>query len=304
MNKHVLIIDDEREQAEGMAKMLTARMAADGFSFEALFEESAIENAVRDRFFALAIIDIRMDGFHFDGLELYRRIVESNPLAKVILVSAFTQEYLNDLKDILLSGNVLDVMPKEGYDEWIPKIENRISSFFKQKGVDLSEASKALLDAYADAKNTENSYQKGIKFENFLIHLFTHIGFEFFQRRYKDTTSEIDLVIRNNIQDDFLSKFGKYIFLEAKNTDQPISKNDFLSFKAKMDSSNQMCEFGILATSGSIAKTLRLEALRTSQDVGKILYLTNNELIRLIEAHDKKYEFKLLIDEQIKDIPN
>lgn len=302
--KHILIIDDEKEQAEGMAKLLSKQMAQYGFTFEPLFEEHAIQNAIRDRFFTLAILDIRMNDFPFNGINLYHQIVESNPLAKVIFVSAFTQEFFQELQDILLSGNVLAIMEKETPDIWIPKIESKIREFFEKQGNELSEASKALMAAYSDAKNENNSYQKGVRFENFLIHLFTHIGFEFIQKRCIDMTSETDLIIRNNIADDFLSKFGKYIFVEAKNKpDSSISKNDFLAFKSKMDSSNQLCEFGIIAASGNIAKTVRLEALRTSNNAGKVLLLTNNELVRLIEAPDKRYEFKRLIDEQVKDVP-
>ena len=302
---HILIIDDERDQAEGLAKLLSKQMSKDGFSFEALSTETEIENAIIDRFFTLAILDIRMDGFPFNGIDLYHRIIDSNPLAKIIFVSAFTQDFFAQLQDILLSGNVLAVMEKETPSTWIPKIENKVRAYFDRQGASLSESSKALMNAYSDAKNTTDAYQKGIKFEDFLVHLFTHIGFDFIQKRVTDATSEVDLIIRNHIRDEFLSKFGKYIFVEAKNKPlSTIGKNDFLSLKAKISSSNQLCEFGIIATSGNIAKTVRQEALRTSTEAGKILLLTNNELIRLIEADDKLYEFKRLIDEQIKDIPH
>ncbi|WP_373742043.1 response regulator [Neisseria sp.] len=304
MNKHILVIDDEKLQAEALARQLNDRMYNSGYKFEPLHSESEINNAINDRFCSLAIIDLRMDDYEFNGIDLYHRIIKNNPLAKVILVSAWLPEFTNSLKDIFLSGNVLQVMEKESMEIWVPKIQGIIENFFNRQEEGLSENSRMLMNAYIRAKNEENSQKKGMLFEEFLTNLFGQIGFHFIQKRVTDSTSEVDLILRNDINDKFLEKFGKYILVEAKNRpSSPVNKSDFVSFKAKLDSTNQLAELGIIASSYSIAGTVRLEALRTSREAGKILLFANNELINLITADDKQYAFKKLIDEQIKDVP-
>lgn len=304
MNKHILVIDDEKPQAEGLSKLLSKRLSDIGYTFEALYNEEDIEDAIENRYFNLAIIDIRMDDFKFNGIDLAKKIIEINPLAKVIIVSSFTSLYMKEIKEILLTGKVLDWQEKEEYDKWIPNLVDKIQSYYDSLIIDSSETNNALMSIYAEAKNTTQNYEKGTKFENFLSLLFQAIGFSFIQKRVVDLTSEIDLVIRNDIKDPFLSKFGKYIFLEAKNrSSDPINKNDYIVFKEKINSSNQLVELGIIATTSYIAKTVKLEELRNSATLGKIVVLSNDELIRLIEAPDKLSELKKIIDEQIREVP-
>lgn len=303
MNKHILIIDDEKPQAEALSKLLSKNLSDIGYTFEPLYDEDSIENAIENRYFNLAIIDIRMDDFKFNGIDLATKIINVNPLAKIIIVSSFTSLYMKEIKEILLTGKVLDWQEKEPYDTWVPKLVEKIKCYYNKLTIDSSETNNALMSIYAEAKNTTQNYEKGAKFENFLSLLFQAIGFSFIQKRVMDLTSEIDLVIRNDIKDPFLSKFGKYIFLEAKNrSSDPINKNDYIVFKDKMNSSNQLVELGIIATTSYIAKTVRLEELRSSSTLGKIVVLSNDELIRLIEAPDKLSELKKIIDEQIREI--
>lgn len=301
MNKHIFVIDDEKIQADGLSKQLNERMGQESYFFEALSEENDIKNAINDRFCSLAIIDLRMDDYAFNGIEIARQIITNNPLAKVILVSAWLPEFITELGDLMATGSVLKVMEKSEMAVWVPEIEGIIRSFFQKQADGLSENSKMLLSAYARAKNETNAFRKGQLFEEFLVNLFGQIGFQFIQKRVIDSTSEIDLILRNDIDDAFLSKFGKYIFIEAKNRpSEPVNKNDFLAFRSKLDSCNQLAELGIIASSNRIASTVRLEALRTSRETGKILLFANDELTRLITADDKRYELKKLIDEQIK----
>ena len=100
MEKNILIIDDESVQAEGLAKALRKEMPS--FSFEWRSDESAILEAIENRFYSLAIVDIRMDKYSFDGIELINKIFEVNPFAKVLIVSAFKDEYLQPLKKYCL----------------------------------------------------------------------------------------------------------------------------------------------------------------------------------------------------------
>lgn len=305
MNKHIFVIDDQKEQAIGLAKQLNERLTEESYFFEALHDEHDILQAIDDRFCSLAIVDLRMDDYEINGIDICRKIIDNNPLAKVIIVSSWLTSFQGQYQDLITSGHVLCVMEKESLPIWVPKIEQKLREFFTKQEDSLSENSKMLLNAYERAKNEKIPFKKGKLFEEFLVNLFGQIGFQFIQKRVTDTTSEVDLILRNDINDAFLSKFGKYIFVEAKNRpSSPVDKNDFLAFRSKLDSSNQLAELGIIAASHNIASSVRLEALRTSREAGKIILLANDELTRLILAEDKRYELKKLIDTQIKDLPH
>lgn len=306
MSKHILIIDDEKLQAENLAKILWKSLGSFGFTFEPLWEEEIIKEAINTRFFSLVVLDIRMDSFSFDGMKLFADIVQKNSMSKIIFVSAYIKDFLNQINDALATGNVLAIKEKAvtSFDQFAEDIGKTIVQFFQTKTDGRTENSRMLENAYARAKNCTNSQEKGLLFEEFLVNLFGQMGFGFIQKRVTDDTSETDLILRNDLSDGFLSKFGKYIFVEAKNRPSvPVKKDDFVVFRAKLDSSNQLAELGIIVSAFNVASTVRLEALRTSKESGKILLFSHNELMRLIMADDKLYEFKKLIDEQIKDIP-
>lgn len=301
MRNSVLIIDDVKEQADGLSKALSSKVP--NCSFESVYEEKAILDAIENRFYNLAIVDLRMDAFSFDGIYLINKIFEVNPFAKVLIVSAFKGEYFKKLKDLLLTGKVLDVLDKESFDIWIPKLQDIIITYFLDLEEDSSEINNALLQFYSETKNEKDTYLKGEKFEHFLSLIFQSIGFKQVIKRVIDKSrNETDLIIRNDIADSFLHKFGKYILIECKNKpEERVSKNDFIVFRSKVNNSNGLAELGILATSGYIAKTTYIEAIRNSQDNIKIIFLSNVEIEKLIKAENKLSEFKAIIDNQVKD---
>jgi CheY-like chemotaxis protein len=301
MRRNVIIIDDVKEQAEGLAKGLS-RLLPD-YSFENYHTEPEILDAIENRFYSLAIIDIRMDDFSIDGIGLAEKIFEVNPFANVIIVSAFKDEYFLRLKDLLLTGKIVDIQDKEDFTIWLPKLKETIETYYKKIDKDPSEINNALLQYYSEAKNETNTYSKGEKFEHFMSLMFQSIGFNQVLKRVKDQSlNEVDLIIRNDIEDNFINKFGKYILVECKNKPvEKINKNDFIVFQSKLKNTNGLAELGILATTGYITKNTYVEAVRESGEARKILFLSNPEIEKLIKADNKLSTFKNLIDQQVKD---
>ena len=302
MKRSILIIDDIKEQAEGLEKGLRKQLSQE-YNFFHAFEETQIIDAIENRYFSLAIVDLRMDEFSFNGVQLIEKIFLTNPFAKVIIVSAFKGEYLLQLKDLFLTGKILDVLDKEDYDIWIPKIANIIEDYHKKTFESPDEINNALLEYYANAKNEKEVYIKGEKFEHFVSLLFQSIGFNSINKRVIDKSlNEVDLIIRNEIKDPFLNKFGKYILVECKNKPKDkVDKNTFIVFSNKLKSTNGLAELGIIATTGYLTRNTYLEAIRDSKDVRKIIFISNNEFNRLILANNKLEMFKIIIDEQVKD---
>lgn len=301
MIRSVLIIDDIKEQAIGLAKALQKETPL--IDFIPVFEEDKIIDYIENRFYNLALVDLRMDKYQYDGIALAEKIIEVNPFAKIIIVSAFAHEYLIKIKHLLSSGKIIDILDKESFDIWIPKLNEVIVNYYEEIEENPSEINAALLQFYAETKNETDTFKKGKKFEHFTSLLFSSFGYKDIKKRVIDKSlNEVDLIVRNEINDSFLNKFGKYILVECKNKpNEGVSKNDFIVFEKKLENTNGLCDLGILMTSGYISKNTYIEAVRTSKSRHKIIFLSNPEIERLISSNDKKSEFKAIIDEQVKD---
>ena len=301
MNKSVLIIDDEQTQVNSLTKALKEKLP--DVEFIPTFVEQDILSAIESKFYSLAIVDLRMDKYSFNGITLIEKIIEVNPFSKIIVISAFTQEYIDKVKPFMWKGKIINVLEKEKFEVWIPKIVNTINEYYETINEDSSPLQAALLQYYADAKNELDAYKKGEKFENFVSLLFGNIGYQDIKRRVIDKSrNEVDLIVRNEINDLFLNKLGDYFLIECKNKpNENVGKNDFVQFYSKLDNTNGLARFGFLFTAGYIAQTTYTEAVRTSKSDKKIVFFSNTEIERLIKTEDIRKEFKNIIDEQVKD---
>ncbi|MGL4853185.1 MAG: response regulator [Phocaeicola sp.] len=301
MKRSVLIIDDEKDQAIALHKSLKASLLDTEFSHASAEEE--ILEAVDNRYYSIAIVDLRMDKYEINGIGIIKRIFEVNPFAHIIIVSAFTGEYLLQLKDILTTGKVIDVIEKDVFSLFSDKIKNTVEEYHDKLFDDPSAVNDALLGYYSQAKNEEDTYRKGEQFEQFISLLFQSIGYSNISKRVIDRSrNEVDLIIRNEISDGFLNKFGKYILVECKNIPaSKVDKNMFIIFNNKLKNTNMMAELGILATTGGITSTTYLEAIRTSGSTKKVIILSNTELLKLINSIDRLETFKTIMDAQVKD---
>lgn len=301
MDKTVLIIDDESLQALSLQKSLTERLP--GYKFESYHDKDTILNAIENRFFNLAVVDLRMDKLGIDGIQIIEQIFELNPIAHVIIISAYKEEYFEQLKGILKTGKILDVISKgEKTSETADKIESIIDQYFKEIDNNISLYNSGLMQYYSDAKNETDTFKKGVLFERFLGLLFGSMGYREIKKRVIDSSrNEVDLIVRNETKDPFLNKFGKYFLIECKNKpDYNVGKNDFIVFSDKLKNSNGLSELGIIATTGGIAKTSYLQAMRDSKESSKVLFLSNAEFLNLILSENKLEEFKKIIDDQVK----
>jgi len=298
MNNTILIIDDEQLQAQQLANALHREIPDCNIVFA--FEEEDIKNKIEDVFFSVAIVDLRMDRYATDGFDIIDKIMVINPYAKIIAVSAYTGEYITKLNEYIAQNKILAISEKEDFAQWVPKLKNIILKYFNQPGNPITI--QVMEDLFAEAKNETDKYLKGKRFENFVVVLFRQMGFKHIETRIRDSASnEIDLVVRNDVEDKFFSKFKRYIFVECKNKpDTGFVKNDFIVFKDKVASSAGDSDLGVVFTTGSITKTVYLQALKESKQNVKILYLSSPEIMRLIYASDMLEEFKIIIDEQVQ----
>lgn len=302
MKKSILIIDDVKEQAHSLERYLSKELSSDYHIFTA-HEETDILEKVDNSYYSLVILDLRMDDYETDGAKIAKKIIETNSFAKILITSAFTAEFYQSLKPLLLSGKIIDTIDKGPFDTFGKNVKDAVESYHAQYFNSDDGIKNALLESYAECKNTKDSYQKGIKFENFVSLLFNNIGFEKIIKRTIDKSrNEVDLIIRNDIEDKFLEKFGKYFLIECKNMPVTnVDKNMFIVFKNKLDNTANLSELGIIATTGNFTKTAYIEAVRESSKDKKIIFFTNLHFERLITSIDRLETLKSFIDEQVKD---
>lgn len=297
MRHSILIIDDEELQASNLAKALSDEFPE--YDILHVSKEHDIHRVIVSHYYSVALVDLRMDGYSFDGFDVIDWISEINPYAKIIAVSAYTDEYMMKLSSCMSEGKLLAISEKDSYEMWIPKLKDIISEYYVRRSYSI--VVKVLEESYANAKNEQDSYKKGVMFEDFIVNLFRQMGFIHIETRKKDSASnEVDLIIRNDIEDPFFNKFGRYIFVECKNKPEiGFDKNDFIVFNNKVLSSSGNCDLGIVFTTGDIKKTVYKEALKESKFDTKIVFLSSAEILRLIHTPRMIDEFKEIIDSQV-----
>lgn len=293
----VLILDDESVQASALAKALEREMLEIEVDYASSKED--ILRKVVCTAYSIAIVDLRMDKYEIDGVQIIHLISDINPYAKIIAVSAYTSEYQVVLSEFLSQGKILAICEKDNFDKWIPKIKSIISTHIEKSANPI--ATQVLLDEYETAKNELDTFRKGVLFEEFVVNVFRQMGFFHIERRKRDSASnEVDLIVRNDISDPIFAKFNRYIFVECKNKpEEGFSKNDFIVFNSKINSSHGDCNFGVVFTTGIIKRTVYLEALKESRSDTRMLYLSSAEILRLIRTPNMLEEFKCIMDEQV-----
>lgn len=301
VTKQILIIDDEALQAKALAATVL-EIFPEATLFVASGKEE-IERSIEAKFYNLVLLDLRMDGYDFDGISLANRVMEVNPFAKILFVSRFTTEYMSALAPLLTRGEVIGFSEKQPYDQWKPELEKFISEYYASIESEPSKVNAALLSYYAELKNEENIYKKGEKFENFVAILFRSIGFKEIMKRVRDKSlNETDLIIRNDINDSFLQKFGKYILVECKNKPgEKTDKNDYILFRAKLEATTCMSELGFLFTTSSVTRNTYIEAVRDSKENKKIIIIDNVVMHQLLNSDDLREGLKKVMDNQVKD---
>ncbi|WP_297869435.1 response regulator [uncultured Flavobacterium sp.] len=300
MRKTVLVIDDEKIGAENIQKAFINEMG----SVDCLvaFDEPTINNYIKNKFYDIAIVDLRMDDFSINGFDIIKNIIEVNPFSKIIIISAHLEEYNDDINEILSTGKISAIIPKDNFKDFKDKIFREVSKIFLEIDSNLDFSQKILQEMYSDLKNEEDNFQKGQKFERFVGMLWSRIGFkEINYRKIDKSQNEIDLIVRNDIEDKFFEKFSPYFFVECKNIIENVDKNMFVLFLTKLQGSNELARLGFIITTSGFKRTTYLEALRTSNASSKIIFLSNNEIEELINSIQPIKTLKTIIDRQVKD---
>jgi hypothetical protein len=225
--------------------------------------------------------------------------VDFNPLAKIIVVSAFLTEFSADLNLILKTGRIAGIIDKSKFDVFSGLLLFEIDKIIEDHEKDSTLTQRTLEAIYSEAKNETDINLKGRRFENFVAVLFSQMGFNHINNRIRDKSSnEVDLVVRNDIRDTFFQKFKPYFLIECKNTIDSVDKNTFITFISKLQNTNGLSNLGFKITTSGFKRTAYLEAMRSSKDELKVVFLSNSEISELIQSSELLDTLKKIIDSQ------
>ena len=161
MKKSILIIDDEKAQAEGLHKFLGKNLPKDYHVFFA-YEENDIIEKVENTYYSMVVLDLRMDSYNIDGIKIAQKIIDTNPFAKIVLMSAFKAEYLVSLKEIILSGKVIDTIDKTEFIEFATQVQHTIEKYHDKLFSSLNSIQEALLNSYCREPMTSKATEEQV----------------------------------------------------------------------------------------------------------------------------------------------
>ncbi|HZT42043.1 MAG TPA: hypothetical protein VFA07_07625 [Chthonomonadaceae bacterium] len=145
---------------------------------------------------------------------------------------------------------------------------------------------KLLLDAHQRAVTVESRYDKGLRFEELLLIIFSQVdGFEIHGSRYITKTEEIDIVIKCRRIASKVWPNSPVVIVSAKNEVEPVGIPALNDLLMKIKNRGQMCQMGFLCSAQKLAKkSLDVELLRYSQQ-GPLVVLIDEECIARIMAN-------------------
>lgn len=300
MKHRLLIIDDEPMQV-GNFKRFIQPIRPD-LSVDSASTKDEILLKISSTYFDVAIVDLRMTSIDLSGFDVIRDIIDINPLAKVIVVSAFLAEFTSEINSIIKTGRIAAFIDKTKFDTFSKLLLHEVDKIIEDHEKDQSLIQRTLESIYSEAKNEVDPILKGKRFENFTAVLFSQMGFNHILNRVRDKSmNEVDLVVRNDINDTFFQKFKPYFLVECKNTMNDVDKNTFITFLSKLENTNGLSNLGFIITSSGFKKTAYAEAMRSSKGGSKIVFLSNIEISELIKSNDLLDTIKKIIDDQVKD---
>jgi hypothetical protein len=137
----------------------------------------------------------------------------------------------------------------------------------------------SMLHAVETAKTAA---EKGEALERLMVGLFSTIrGFRL-DSRSRTKTEEIDIFIENSSNELGLRGEGNIVLVECKNWSKKCGKDDFVLFYQKMVNRRKRCTLGFLVSWKGFAKTIPLEALRTSREEPLVVLLDGQQIATAI----------------------
>ncbi len=117
-----------------------------------------------------------------------------------------------------------------------------------------------------DVETAKSADSKGRSLEELCSRIFESVPGLTVAGRIRTETEEIDISIINDASDARFRREGAVIIAECKNWTGKCGKNEFTTFRAKIENRNRRCTLGFLISWNGFAETVTKEMLRGSRE--------------------------------------
>ena len=301
MKPRILVIDDERPMFEAYQEMLKA----EGYEFNlATSVDEAMSRLAESARWDVILLDQRLRG-HGDvegsGLTLLQEIRKNAPDASVFVITGYPQRASirsaidHGVTDYLEKGEFLkDLLPYKVRQAVGTVRDRRLSART------LTSLEAELVATWDDARVEADASRKGEALERTLVLLFKTIpGLQNAVPNRQNEIEEIDVMVRNEAGDPWLSKQSDYLFVECKNWSRPVGVEQARSFLWKLHHSFGRARLGIFVAMSGVTAPFR-ETLRRESAGDKVVVLLDADgLDAWIMAPDRGVHLKQLVDRAV-----
>jgi CheY-like chemotaxis protein len=281
----ILVIDDEKEFAQGLAEILIER----GYIATAAWQESRISALIRRTDFDAVFLDIMMPKYRgittFGGLGVMMDIATYCPEKRVILFS--NQATAEQVVECLKRG-ALDFVRKPVSPGDLDNLVDRLMLRMRAPGLvhDQVGLRETLIRSLWDNIKTGSAQDRGARLEQLVYHIFKSIpGFDDAKLGVTYGPDQIDIEVANERMEPFWIRRGDVFFVECKNVDEntSIERKELDAFASKLSRSGGRCKLGFFVSWSGVSKGFRSVA---SELVGvEVISLDRDDLATLVESN-------------------
>jgi ActR/RegA family two-component response regulator len=280
----LLIVDDEEVVHDTLGRKLEHR--ADIVVSGASTPEEALQRVTSETF-DLVLLDLRLQ-FGTEGLDVLARIKGLRPQTEVMMLTAYGT--ISVVVEAMKRG-ACDFIPKEtDYEDLVVLKLDR----FIRDAVLVADRERNIKGLY-ETVLTEEVHRKGKALETLIASLFSSIdGMIEVGRNINTETEEIDITFSNESHHPRWQKESSLILVECKNwLSKRVGKNEFVSFREKIENRFGRCSLGFLICVEEFAETVTKEMLRSSKGDLLVVPIDGEKLQQLVESQNRN---QLLLD--------
>lgn len=146
--------------------------------------------------------------------------------------------------------------------------------------------SESLDQLVIDVETAKSADGKGRSLEELCSRIFESVPGLTVAGRIRTETEEIDISVINDATDARLRREGALIIAECKNWTGKCGKNEFTTFRAKIENRNRRCTLGFLVSWHGFAETVTKEMLRGSREDCLVVPVTGADIRAAVQSRD------------------
>lgn len=289
----IVVLDDFQGFVDAITDSLTiAGYAAEGFTSVSDFARAARSGALHDA--KLMLFDMNLEPRGDEGaiMKAPDAILVAKTYVPQAYIIVFTQPKIN-LEDCIecVRLGALGLVPRpEGRDQLL-----KAATVYARVG-DPELGREAVIHELWRQLQSPKREEKGQLLEMLAANLLSSVdGLSLIANNWLHSAGEVDLVIRNDIKDEFWQRLNSlFVLVECKNTADPSEKKEFHAFKAKVEA-KASCRAGIMVSWKEVSGGYKELQQHLNPNEETIFLLNRENLEHLISCPRQKRQEYLTV---------